>query len=281
MIRLLNLTPRRRSRNINSLLKRYNSSSNDNTAFHVVEGDGEDNGEEKAKRSGRSFVGRGSNRRNVDLNFSFEDWNEHMSVSRHFKHFTPGALRNSATFRRLLFPDLFVVGLTSSAITWWNIDVADDVKVKLYDVAGNMIELHNSMLTLPAIPFTLCSFALGLLVSFRLQSGNARYVQARKDWGAIINVTRDLGSRFLTRLPDDNPLDKQYAVRLIQTFTVALNYHLTDDGWNEEIFTLPDSVRVEKTHTHTHTHSLSQSIFRSILTNNIVKIRYRKVKGRP
>ena len=242
MIRLLNLTSRRRTRNLNSLLKRYNSTSSDNAAFHVVED--EDDGEEKTKRSGRSFVGRGSQRRNVDLNFSFEDWNEHMSVARHFKHFTPGALRNSATFRRLLFPDLFVVGLTSSAITWWNIDVADDVKVKLYDVAGNMIELHNSMLTLPAIPFTLCSFALGLLVSFRLQSGNARYVQARKDWGAIINVTRDLGSRFLTRLPADNPVDKQYAVRLIQTFTVALNYHLTDDGWNEEIFTLPDSVRV-------------------------------------
>ena len=107
MIRLLNLTSRRRTRNLNSLFKRYNSTSSDNAAFHVVED--EDDGEEKAKRSGRSFVGRGSQRRNVDLNFSFEDWNEHMSVARHFKHFTPGALRNSATFRRLLFPDLFVV----------------------------------------------------------------------------------------------------------------------------------------------------------------------------
>ena len=155
----------------------------------------------------------------MDLNFSFEDWNEHMSVARHFKHFTPGALRNSATFRRLLFPDLFVVGLTLSD-TRWNIDVADGVKVKLYDVAGNMIELHNSMLTLPAIPFTLCSFALGLLVSFRLQSGNAEIRSGQKRLGCHHQRTRDLGSRFLTRLPADNPVDKQYAVRLIQTFTV-------------------------------------------------------------
>jgi len=219
------------------------SSEDNNNAFNVMASDEAVDGEDKVVKSGRSFVGRGLwNRRNVDLNFSFEDWRRHMSVFRHFSHFTPRALRGSATFRRLLFPDLFVVGLTSSAITFWNMDIVDDVKVKLYDVAGNMIELHHSMLTLPAIPFTLCSFALGLLVSFRLQSGNARYVQARKDWGAIINVTRDLGSRFLTRLPADNPTDKYYAVRLIQTFTVALNYHLTDDGWNEEIASLPGTV---------------------------------------
>ena len=60
--------------------------------------------------------------------------------------------------------------------------------------------------------------------------GNAEIMLRPEKIGAIINVTRDLGSRFLTRLPADNPLDKQYAVRLIQTFTVALNYHLTDDG---------------------------------------------------
>ena len=237
----------------------FSTSSSKDNAFHVVEGETE---EKEVKKTGRSFVGRGSNRRNVDLNFSFDDWKKHMSVSRHFSHFKPSALRESATFRRLLFPDLLVVGLTSSAITWWNVDVADEVKVKLYDVAGNMIELHNSMLTLPAIPFTLCSFALGLLVSFRLQSGNARYVQARKDWGAIINVTRDLGSRVLTRLPADNPVDKQYAIRLIQTFTVALNYHLTADGWNEEIFTLPDSVR--------HS-SLDRCIYEFTTQTNIIK----------
>lgn len=89
------------------------------------------------------------------------------------------------------------------------------------------------MITLPAMPFTLSAVALGLLVTFRTQAGHARYVDARKDWGAIINVTRNLASRCLTRFSRSE--DQRYAVRLIQTFPIALKYHLTEDGWSRDI----------------------------------------------
>jgi predicted membrane chloride channel (bestrophin family) len=141
---------------------------------------------------------------------------------------SPFTIAKSATFRRLLFPDLFVVLATSSAVTYWNV-LCVDASSTVAKVAGNTIDLHDSMITLPAMPFTLSAVALGLLVTFRTQAGHARYVDARKDWGSIINVTRDLASRCLTRYT--RSADKLYAVRLTQTFAIALKYHLTEDGW--------------------------------------------------
>ena len=168
-------------------------------------------------------------RQNVDLNFSFQDWNQHESVYRHFRHLSPRALINSATFRRLLFPDLFVVGLTSTFVMAFNEDyILPRVDPQDAYVAGNLIELHDMMITLPAIPFTLSSFALGLLVTFRTQSGHARYVQARKDWGAIINVTRDLGSRIVNRVSCEKK--RGFGIKLVQSFPYTLMAHLTEDG---------------------------------------------------
>ena len=85
--------------------------------------------------------------------------------------------------------------------------------------------------------------ALGLLVTFRTQAGHARYVNARKDWGAIINVTRDVAGRCLTRYT--RPDDKRYAVRLVQTFPIALKYHLTCDGWVSDIQHLKGATTTE------------------------------------
>jgi len=184
-------------------------------------------------------------RQNVDLNFSFGDWREHESTFRHFKHLTPRSLIQSSTFRRLLFPDLFVVGLTSSFITWWNMGILEKQAGKDIDtyVAGHLIELHDFMITLPTVPFTLSAFALGLLVTFRTQSGNARYVQARKDWGAIINVTRDLSSRIVNRFPCEKR--RAYGVKLVQSFPYTLMYHLTEDGGGASKMVIDNNMTAE------------------------------------
>lgn len=173
--------------------------------------------------------------RNIDLNFTFRDWKTHKSNFRHFKHLMPKNIIQSATFRRLLFPDLLVVGITSTAVTSWNMYCVESEKAKAIEVAGNMIDLHHTMITLPTLPFTLSAFALGLLVTFRTQSGNNRFVQARKDWGAIINTTRDLASRILARFPHEQTDNRRFGVRLVKTFPYALKFHLTEDGWSQRV----------------------------------------------
>ena len=174
-------------------------------------------------------------RRNIDLNFSFNDWERHESPTRHFRHLSLGEMWRSSTFRRMLFPDLFAVAATSSFVTYWNLESLDDYKYSAHDVdvAGNIIELHQSMMTLPTIPFTISAFALGLLVTFRTQSGNARYVRARQDWGAMINVCRDLVSRVTNRYPKGDA--QSFAVKLVATFPYTVMYHLTKDGANTNL----------------------------------------------
>ena len=51
-------------------------------------------------------------------------------------------------------------------------------------------------------PIVLPSLALGLLVTFRTNTANARYMEARNLWGEIVNTSRDITRVALQWLPD-------------------------------------------------------------------------------
>jgi predicted membrane chloride channel (bestrophin family) len=96
--------------------------------------------------------------------------------------------------------------------------------------------LNNAMLILPMTPFTLTSVCIGFLLTFRTQNCNARYVEARTLWGAMVNESRALSSRISARFASDPAhsavaRSRNHAVKCIATLPYTLKYHLTADGF--------------------------------------------------
>lgn len=213
---------------------------------------------------GRSFLGRLLGRwrtTTIDLNFDFRSWARHEEASRHVRYWiNPLFFSSSQTLRRLLFPDLAMIGAISAAISWHQIAISAGGAE-----AGAAGALSPSALALPPEPFALSGFALGLLVTFRVQACHGRYAEARLLWGEVVNATRDGASRLLCLAEphgggpagprggrggaaDDargqhgaaggaalSAAEREACLRLLRTFARALKYHLTVDGCNQHI----------------------------------------------
>jgi len=79
---------------------------------------------------------------------------------------------------------------------------------------------------LPTLPFTICSFAIGGLVTFRVNTSNNRYVLARNKWGSILNISRDLSQQAcLWAVRKEDGID---FARWVPVFSLALMCHLRD-----------------------------------------------------
>eukprot|EP00435_Cladocopium_sp_Y103_P053023 s977_g16.t2 len=136
----------------------------------------------------------------------------------------------SDNIRRLLFPDLAFIGTASCLICNYNTH-ADVVSSLATSLQLNL----PTMLTLPVECFTLTSVALGLLVTFKTQTGYQRFTEGRSLWGLLINESRAMASRVMARVPSptgsmcpDVLEGKIYAVKLIRTFPVVLKAQTSD-----------------------------------------------------
>ena len=97
---------------------------------------------------------------------------------------------------------------------------------------------------MPPEPIVLPSVALGLLITFRTNTANMRYNEARCLWGEIVNTSRDITRIALQWMPQskDDAFGKAQAAkvcRMTKAFSIVLKYHLTIDGGN------PDGTRLE------------------------------------
>ena len=142
----------------------------------------------------------------------------HKDPKRHIRHFVTWGY--SAATQRILFPDLAMIFTSACTITAYN-------------------EVASIPLYMPPEPIVLPSVALGLLVTFRTNTANARYMEARQLWGEIVNTSRDVTRLALQWMPQskDDEFGKAQAhklCRLTKAFCIVLKYHLTLDGGNPE-----------------------------------------------
>eukprot|EP00941_MAST-03F_sp_MAST-3F-sp1_P003868 g3868.t1 len=169
-----------------------------------------------------------------EWNFTHERWEIHRSPWRHLRHI--GSITNSAAFQRLVFPDLFLVGSSAVAVSYWNSHIVPaGVKVATAsNETASLIDWSHLEVSLPTLPFTVCSVAMGLLVTFRTNAAYDRYCEARVLWGEIINSSRDLLRQTLGWIPpksSEETVDHRARIfKLIQIFPVCLNFHLTTNG---------------------------------------------------
>ena len=122
--------------------------------------------------------------------YRHKDWLKHRSSTRLLKNlggtFTSGVVRS-------LLSEVGAVVLVSLLVIVWNAVFFGYVDF-LYEahpgVFGMMPEFIR--MTLPALPFTLSSPALGLLLVFRTNASYGRWMEARSVWGRIVSQCRNI-----------------------------------------------------------------------------------------
>ncbi|EOD19257.1 hypothetical protein EMIHUDRAFT_444949, partial [Emiliania huxleyi CCMP1516] len=177
----------------------------------------------------------------IDLNHSHEDWARRESSDRHIRHVL--TTFRSATFRRLLYPDLAVTTSISASVVLHNLLVAWEhehtMTVESIERHGFDLLLHHEMITLPVEPFTMLSVALGLVLSVRTNRAYERFIEARVLLGSMTNVCRDLASRFMAREGGDAEAEqaRRHAVCLVAAFAHTMNRGSSGGGGG--LFTIP------------------------------------------
>jgi putative membrane protein len=174
----------------------------------------------------------------IDLNHSHQMWARRDAATRHVGLLL--STMRSETFRRLLFPDIAVTCAVSSAVVAHNLWVAWENAHNVFPVeqSGFNLLLHHDMVSLPPEPLSLSAFALGLILAFRTNTSHARYVEARKCMGRIINLSRAVASGMTanpTPRTEAAQRSQRRAVALVSTFAHTVKYHLTVDGCNQHI----------------------------------------------
>jgi len=103
----------------------------------------------------------------------------------------------------------------------------------------------NDIKSLPKIALTL-NFVLSLLLAFRTNTAHGRFWEGRKQWGAMVNVVRNLVRGIWIKVDEHEPRDrikKRAAALLVPAFAVAMKYHLRREKMHPELAELMSRPR--------------------------------------
>eukprot|EP00913_Durusdinium_trenchii_P020505 g19263.t1 len=107
----------------------------------------------------------------IDVNYDFRRWRKHQVATRHILLWSPRNALRWDLLRRLLFPDLAWLGLNSSLLCLYNV---------------HLMATASPILSVPLVTVTMPSFALGLLITFKTQSGYERFIEGRTLWEHLL-----------------------------------------------------------------------------------------------
>lgn len=171
--------------------------------------------------------------------FSHKDWLVHRKSGRSFENlkgiFFSGIVRQ-------LQREVFLVSFVALAVVLWNGVLVPS------EAAGGMLP----SVSLPSLPFTLSSPALGLLLVFRTNSSYARWLEARVKWGTIVTQSRNM-VRMATTFVDINDPEARETLEYLalttwafsRTFMNALSGPDDEVEYREEMqSTYPDGSEV-------------------------------------
>ena len=124
------------------------------------------------------------------------------------------ALHRSDTVRKL-WPMLVLVGLFTWGVGYLETELLDLTR---QDSVNNLPVMHSLM-----------GFAISMLLVFRTNTAYDRWWEARKAWGQLVNVSRNLAIKIATILPRDDAAGRDEYARLIGGFAHALRAHLRSE----------------------------------------------------
>ena len=124
------------------------------------------------------------------------------------------ALHRSDTVRKLL-PMLVLVGLFTWVVGYVETEY---LHLSRQDFVSNLPAMHG-----------LLGFAISMLLVFRTNTAYDRWWEARKQWGQLVNVSRNTAIKVAAILPADDTTTRATFARLITAFAPALTRHLRSE----------------------------------------------------
>jgi len=152
--------------------------------------------------------------------FSFLDWRRHRSQSRYIHHIQ--TIKESGVVRSIARPVMIVAAL-SAVVAMYNY---------LFIVKPPWLPAWlPTPLTVAMEPIQLTTIALSLLLVFRTNASYARWEEARKSFGAITTVSRDIARQVLSWFPNSNEgrEGKDTACRWLIALAKSSMVHLRDE----------------------------------------------------
>ena len=109
----------------------------------------------------------------------------------------------SDTFR-ILFPNMLLLGLITGVLVF--------------------IELYYAITFKSSTMFhQILGFVLSMLLVFRINSAYDRWWEGRKQWGSLVNNSRNMMIKLNSIIPDSNKADKLYLKNIIMPMELSLD----------------------------------------------------------
>ena len=125
----------------------------------------------------------------------------------------------SDTFRQLI-PMMFFIGYYAGGIAYLEIEywkLAENSHVK------NLTVLHTTV-----------GFVLSLLLAYRTNTAYDRWWEGRKQWGSLVNNSRNLALKLAAFLKEEN--DRSYFRKVIPAYASVLSKHLRNEEVSQMLF---------------------------------------------
>lgn len=117
---------------------------------------------------------------------------------------------------RKLFPLIVVISVYSAFVAWLEInhwELRADHPVK------NLTVMHS-----------LLGFVISLLLVFRTNTAYDRWWEGRKQWGALLNSSRNLALKLSAMLAKDDEENRKFFRDVIPQYAFALRIHLSEES---------------------------------------------------
>lgn len=165
--------------------------------------------EEATAKMGKVPYGEAS-RRYRRTEFVYDDWVKHRTSEKIFTNLN-GLLYSGIV--RQLKEELFYISVSAAFVVGW-----DDVLLPFTAAHTKDFWMISTLprLCIPALPFQLCSPALGLLLVFKTNASYARWLEARNTWAKVITQARNMVRMAATFVPNT-----EEGKRSIRTYTVV------------------------------------------------------------
>ncbi|MVM31755.1 hypothetical protein GO755_17035 [Spirosoma sp. HMF4905] len=100
--------------------------------------------------------------------------------------------------------------------------------VSAYGVVLTLIDQHVADIHVPfdGTLFSLLGITLSLLLVFRTNTAYDRFWEGRRQWGLLVNYSRNLAVLMDGLLPDDAQTNRVFFARTLSNFALALKGHL-------------------------------------------------------
>lgn len=134
------------------------------------------------------------------------------------------------TVRKLL-PLLVAIGVYATLVSILIIDILD--------IADNSDMKNISLM------HSLLGFVISMLLVFRTNTAYDRWWEGRKQWGTLMNVSRNLAMKMDTLLGEENEMERQFFKAMIPNFAFSLKNHLRKTYIPDELEETPAFPKAE------------------------------------